>query len=72
MKSVADALREETRRRVSRLTATDRIELALARGARDVERSAATCRLAHDEARRRLRAARRLGRARSACCEDVP
>lgn len=72
MKSVADVLRDETRRRISALTATERIELALALGARDVELYAATCGLDREEARRRLRAGRRLGRIPSRCCEDLP
>jgi len=72
MKSVADALREATRRRLSALTAAERIELALALGAQDVELYAATAGLDRDEARRRLRAARRLGRASSPCSEERP
>jgi hypothetical protein len=71
MKSVADALRDETRRRVSALTVTERIELALALGARDVELYAATCGIDREEARRRLRAARRLARRPSRCCEEL-
>lgn len=72
MKSVADGLRDATRRRISALTATERIKLALALGARDVELYAVTSGLDREEARRRLRATRRLGRAPSRSCEDVP
>lgn len=74
MRSVLDALKEEERAALAALTPAERVALALSLGARDLE----TFRLAHDppldvdEARRRLRRQRRLGRVGSRCLEEPP
>jgi len=74
MRSVLDDVKEEERRALSALTAAERVALALRLGARDLE----TFRLAHDpplsveEARRRLRHQRQVGRLPSRCLQEAP
>jgi len=73
MRSVADVLRDEDREAVLSLTPDERVRLALALGARDLE----AFRLAHDpplsreEAARRLERARQRGRRPSRCLEEL-
>ncbi len=64
-RSVADALRRRTLAEVLELTPAARIELALALGDDDLDLFARTNGLGRDEARRRLRAQRQVGRAPS-------
>jgi hypothetical protein len=73
MHSVADLLRVEDREAMLRLTTEERVRLALALGARDLE----AFRLAHDpppelaEAVRRLERQRQRGRRRCRCIEEL-
>jgi len=73
MRSVADLLRSEDRQALGRLTPADRVALALALGARDLE----TFRLAHDpalpaaEAARLLQRRRQAGRRPSRCVREL-
>jgi len=72
MRSVLDDVKEEERRALATLTPAARVALALRLGARDLE----IFRLAHDpplsveEARRRLRRQRQLGRLPSRCLQE--
>ena len=74
MRSVLDEVKAEERRSLAALTPAERVALALRLGARDLE----TFRLAHDppltveEARRRLRRQRQLGRLPSRCLQEPP
>jgi hypothetical protein len=73
MRSVADLLRAEERRAVLALTPGERVALALALGARDLE----AFRLAHEpplepgEAARRLDRRRQAGRRLSRCAQEI-
>lgn len=73
MRSVADRLRVEEREAILRLTPAERVALALALGARDLEtfRHAHTPPLAPDVAARILERQRQIGRRRSRCLEEV-
>jgi len=62
MRSVADDLREETRRRMAALSPTARIRLALELGDADVTTISNARRLSHSEARAAIARSRRLGR----------
>lgn len=62
MKSVADKLRNETAAKVRRMTAADRIALALSLGDDDLLLYMRTAGLNRDEALTRLRAQRARGR----------
>jgi hypothetical protein len=65
MRSVADDLRRQTVAHVLTLPVPARVELALSLGDDDLEVFVRTSGLDRDEARRRLRAQRQVGRARS-------
>jgi hypothetical protein len=65
MRSVADDLRRRTIADVLDLTPKARIQLALSLGDDDLDLFARTSGLDRDEARRRLRAQRQIGRAPS-------
>ena len=65
MRSVADTLREASRRRVARLTPIERVRLALALGDADVALMCVAQRISEDEARRRIARSRQAGRAHS-------
>lgn len=73
MRSVADILRAEDREAVRALAPDERVALALALGARDLE----AWRLAHEppleaaEAARRLERQRQSGRRRCRCLEEL-
>lgn len=73
MSSVNEGLRREDRAAVAAMTSGERVALALALGARDLE----TFRLAHepplspDEAMRLLQRQRQAGRRRSRCHEEI-
>jgi hypothetical protein len=62
MESIADVLRHETAAKVRRMTAADRIALALALGDDDLSLYMRTAGLSRDEALMRLRAQRARGR----------
>jgi hypothetical protein len=62
MNSVADQLRRETRDRVARMSAAERIELALSLGAEDLSLYIRASGKRPDQALRDLRAQRRRGR----------
>ena len=64
--AVAEALRDETRRQVLALSPAERVALAHRLGDEDASRYASFHGVLLDEARRRLRAARRAGR-RASC-----
>jgi hypothetical protein len=72
MRSVLDDVKAEERRALAAMTPAERVALALRLGARDLE----TFRLAHEpplgveEARRRLRRQRQLGRLPSRCLQE--
>lgn len=68
--SVADALRRATREQSLALSAEERVALARRLGQEDVARHAASHGLSMDEARRRLRAAGRVGR-RPSCASRL-
>ena len=65
MRSVADYLRRQTQAHVLTLSPAARIALALSLGDDDLDLFARTSGLDRDEARRRLRAQRQIGRAPS-------
>lgn len=69
MTSVADALRDDTRRRMAALSADERLRLALSLGDDDAGAYAATWGKSLDEARRVLARSRRQGRRPSACMD---
>ena len=69
MRSVADDLRDATRRRLATMSAAERLRLALSLGDADVTCYAAANDIAPAEARRRLRAGRQIGRRPSVCSE---
>jgi hypothetical protein len=69
--SVADKLRFEQAERLRHLDVDARIELAFALGRRDIALYSAAQGLTENEARRRLRAQRKAGRARSASAAAV-
>jgi len=73
MRSVADLLRAEDREAILALTADERVRLALALGARDLEtfRLSHGPPLAHDEAIKRLERARQSGRRPCRCIEEL-
>ncbi len=73
MRSVADLLRAEERRAVLALTPEERVALALALGARDLEafRQAHEPPLEPAEAARRLDRQRQAGRRPSRCAEEI-
>jgi hypothetical protein len=72
MRSVADDLRRRTIAQVLDLTPAARIELALSLGDDDLDLFVRTSGLDRDEARRRLRAQRQIGRARSMAATFPP
>lgn len=73
MRSVAENLRRQTQAHVLTLSPPARIALALALGDDDLDLFARTSGLDRDEARRRLRAQRQIGRAPSiAATRDRP
>lgn len=70
MTSVADAIRAEDRRRLTSLTAGERVELALRLGDEDLETFRRARRLSREEGRRQLRLARQVGRVPSRCLTE--
>ena len=68
MRSVADELREDTRRRAAELTPEERVNLALRLGDADVAALSDARRITPAEARRIIAASRRVGRQPS--CND--
>jgi methylmalonyl-CoA mutase cobalamin-binding subunit len=62
MRSVADALREETRRQTAALTPEDRVRLALELGDADVVALSSARQISADEARSLIARSRRAGR----------
>ena len=73
MRSVADLLRAEDQRELRALTPAERVALALALGARDLEtfRAAQSPPLDPAEAARVLERRRQAGRRRSRCIEEL-
>ena len=73
MRSVADLLRAEDREELLALTPAERVALALALGARDLEafRTAQSPPLDPAEAARELERRRQAGRRRSRCIEEL-
>jgi len=73
MRSVADLLRAEDREELQALTPAERVALALALGARDLEafRAAQSPPLDPAEAARVLERRRQAGRRRSRCIEEL-
>lgn len=71
MRRVGDVLREEERRALARLTATERVRLALALGERDLETFRRARGLDPAEAARRLDLQRQRGRRPSACARAL-
>jgi hypothetical protein len=71
MKSVADELRERTRREVLAMTPDERLELAFALGDADLETYRLARGLSRDEARRELERRRQLGRRTSRCMLEI-
>jgi hypothetical protein len=71
MRSVADDLREESKRVDSARTPGDRLRLALALGDADCRLAAAYRGVTATEARRGFARARQHGRTRSACHESL-
>jgi hypothetical protein len=73
MGSVADRLRQEQQERVRALPAAERIALALALGARDLAlyRRGHVPPISVEDARRRLRSLRQVGRRPSRCHDAV-
>ena len=71
MRSVADDLRDATRRADLRLTPAQRVERALVLGDEDLAAYAAAQMLGSDRARRILAHRRRAGRRTSACIERL-
>jgi hypothetical protein len=69
--STADALRETERRRVAALSASDRVELALQLGERDLALYAQSHEIPVDAARREMDQRRQARRRRSACIEAL-
>jgi hypothetical protein len=69
--STADALRETERRRVAALPASDRVELALQLGARDLTLYAQSHGIALETARREMDLRRQARRRKSACIEAL-
>lgn len=62
MRSVADTLREASRRRVARLTPVERVQLAWALGDADVALMCSAQGISADDARRRIARSRQAGR----------
>ncbi|MBI2161375.1 MAG: hypothetical protein HYU25_13545 [Candidatus Rokubacteria bacterium] len=73
MRSVADLFRAEDREELRALTPAERVALALALGARDLEtfRAAQSPPLGPAEAARELERRRQAGRRRSRCIEEL-
>ena len=73
MRSVADLLRAHDREELQALTPAERVSLALALGARDLEtfRTAQSPPLDPAEAARELERRRQAGRRRSRCIEEL-
>jgi len=73
MRSVADLFRAEDREELLALTPAERVALALALGARDLEafRAAQSPPLEPAEAARELERRRQAGRRRSRCIEEL-
>jgi hypothetical protein len=69
--SAADSLREAERRRVAALLASDRVELALQLGERDVMLYAQSQGVALETARRDMDLRRQARRRKSACIEAL-
>ncbi|HSN90806.1 MAG TPA: hypothetical protein VLS93_06230 [Anaeromyxobacteraceae bacterium] len=67
MRSVADEIRDEGRRRERALSPAERIELALRLGEEDVEMYRTANGVTREEARLRLRRQRQVGRRPSRC-----
>ncbi len=70
MKSVADRLRDDTRRRDATLTPEARLQQALDLGAADVAALATARGISEREARAVFARSRRAGRVPSACHDD--
>jgi hypothetical protein len=71
MKSVADELREKTRREALAMTPDERLALAFALGDADLETYRLARGLSRDEARRELERRRQLGRRTSRCMLEI-
>jgi hypothetical protein len=71
MRSIADALREDDRRRMASLTAAERVAAALALGRRDVAAFRLAAGLDEREAIQRLERRRQAGRRASRSHADV-
>lgn len=71
MKSVADELREKTRREVMAMSPDERLALAFALGDADLETYRRARGLSSDEARRELERRRQLGRRTSKCMLEI-
>ena len=69
--SAADALRETERRRVAALSASDRVDLALQLGERDLTLYAQSHGIALETARREMDLRRQARRRKSACIEAL-
>jgi hypothetical protein len=69
--SAADALRETERRRVAALSASDRVELALQLGERDLALYAQSHDIPLDAARREMDRRRQARRRKSVCIEAL-
>jgi hypothetical protein len=71
MRSVADRLRAELHASLARRSPGERLALALALGARDLEAFRAAHGLGPEEARRALRRRRQVGRQPCRCLADL-
>jgi hypothetical protein len=69
--STADSLRETERRRVAALSASDRVELALQLGERDLTLYSQSHDISLNEARREMDQRRQARRRKSACIEAL-
>lgn len=69
--SAADALRDDERQRIAALSASDRVELALQLGERDLALYAQSHGIALDVARREMDLRRQARRRKSACIEAL-
>ena len=69
--SAADALRNDERKRVAALSASDRVELALRLGERDLKLYAQSQGVVLEAARREMNLRRQARRRKSACIEAL-